>query len=314
MITATRALLDRLIDYAGLFPPAGLSMPAAVTNFATYQRRSDHWALGRFVVPATRLPEFETAVAALAPADRLGTRWPLSALLGADPVADLALIAGFNERHQHGGPQVHALEARAGSPARVHELVTMAGRGFELYLELPLDGDLPTLVSAVKLAGAMAKIRMGGVSVADFPAPDAVLAFLRATAAERLAFKATAGLHHPVRGPAPLTYKPDACATTMFGYLNLFLAATLLWQGRPEAEARALLLREEHETLRLDGAAVVWGGVEIGAEEIAAARRDFARAVGSCSFTEPLEEIQVLAGAEVAITAAGRRSGAGGEV
>lgn len=294
MMTVTRALLERLIDYAGLFPPAGLTMPAAVTNFAAYQRRPDHWALGRLVVPASRLPEFEAAVTELSPSDRLGTRWPVTALLGADPTADLELIAGFNERHQHGGPQVLSLEARAGTPARVAELAAMAGPGRELYLELPLSGDLPALTAAVKLAGIRAKMRAGGVTAEDFPAADAVVAFLFACAAQRLPFKATAGLHHPVRGPAPLTYEPGSPRATMFGYLNLLLAATLAWHGRPESEARALLTREERESLRLDGQTLAWGGVEFGVAEIAEARREFALAIGSCSFTEPLDEIQAL--------------------
>ncbi len=37
MSTAVRALMTGLIDYAGLFPPAGLSMREAVGNFAGYR-------------------------------------------------------------------------------------------------------------------------------------------------------------------------------------------------------------------------------------------------------------------------------------
>lgn len=77
-----RALLTGLIDYAGLFPPAGLSMAQVVANYASYQRRPDHWALGRLVVPVARLAEFEAALEALPEADRLGTRWPITAQIG----------------------------------------------------------------------------------------------------------------------------------------------------------------------------------------------------------------------------------------
>ncbi len=64
-----RALLDGLIDYAGLFPPAALGMEDAVASYATYRRGPFAWMLGRFIVPAARLGEFEQAAASRA-ADR----------------------------------------------------------------------------------------------------------------------------------------------------------------------------------------------------------------------------------------------------
>ena len=54
-----RILLRGLIDYAGLFPPASLDMADAVRNYAAYREGEHAWALGRFVVPAARLEEFE---------------------------------------------------------------------------------------------------------------------------------------------------------------------------------------------------------------------------------------------------------------
>ena len=59
--TALHALLDSLIDYAGLFPPAGLGMHAAVERYARYKTGPYSWMLGRFVVPIARIAEFEEA-------------------------------------------------------------------------------------------------------------------------------------------------------------------------------------------------------------------------------------------------------------
>ena len=36
-MSAIRALLTESIDYAGLFPPAGLDMASAVENYARYR-------------------------------------------------------------------------------------------------------------------------------------------------------------------------------------------------------------------------------------------------------------------------------------
>ena len=287
-----RALLEGLIDYAGLFPPAGLPMAEVVANFAAYQRRPDSWALGRLVVPAARLEEFEAALGALADTERLGARWPISALAGPDWTADLTRVREFNERHVHGGPQVLSLEGRTASAADVQRFATAAGREFECYGELPLVAELDSLVLLVRDAGIRAKIRAGGITAGDFPSPDQVLAFLKACATARVPFKATAGLHHLLRGPAPLTYAPDSASATMFGYLNILLAAAVLWAGRPEDEARRLLVATGSADLELHGEkAIRYAGITVRLDEISQARREFALAIGSCSFTEPLGEV-----------------------
>ena len=58
-VESLRILLSDAIDYAGLFPPASLDMPAAAENFARYLNCEFRWMLGRFVVPAERLAELE---------------------------------------------------------------------------------------------------------------------------------------------------------------------------------------------------------------------------------------------------------------
>ena len=57
-LNSVKSLLGGSIDYAGLFPPAALSMPEAVINYATYRTSNYNWLLGRFVVTSSRLAEF----------------------------------------------------------------------------------------------------------------------------------------------------------------------------------------------------------------------------------------------------------------
>src|SRR5271168_1715881 len=84
------ALLEGLIDYAGLFPPAGLPMESAVRNYAAYRGSELHWILGRFIVPVARLAEFENALAALPDEADSPLSWSLSVLAGADLSDDIA--------------------------------------------------------------------------------------------------------------------------------------------------------------------------------------------------------------------------------
>ena len=47
--------MDRLIDYAGLFPPSELPFNDAISNYTSYSSSSDSWILNRFICPVSKL-------------------------------------------------------------------------------------------------------------------------------------------------------------------------------------------------------------------------------------------------------------------
>lgn len=293
MSGAVRALLAGLVDYAGLFPPAGLPMAETAANFAAYHWSPERWMLARLVVPSARLAELAAAVSGLPAASRGAGPWDVTALVGTDATADVQAALAAEEQHAS-LLAVHSFEARAGSVARIAEVRAIVPPRCDLYFELPLGVDLPSLVAAVRSVGARAKIRTGGVLATDIPSAESVLAFLEECVAEKVPFKATAGLHHPVRGPAPLTNETGSARATMFGHLNVVLAATALWAGRTREEARALLEATDRAELAFGVDAVRWGGSLLSSAELEAARRDFVLAIGSCSFSEPVAELRGL--------------------
>jgi hypothetical protein len=293
---AAGALMARLIDYAGLFPPAGLAMEPAVAAYAAHRRSADRWMLGRFVVPVARLAEFEAAFAALGAAERGEGAWEISALLGSDVARDARAVVAFNVARR-GEAAIRSVELRADGVPQITAARTAVPPQVELFCELPLRGDLRWLLAAVRSVGARAKVRTGGVTPPDIPAPDAVLKFLEGCAAIRLPFKATAGLHHAVRAEQSLTYEPASERATMFGFLNVLLAAAALWLGRAHPEALRLLESGDAGALALGGGDLRWGASRFTAEELARVRRDFLLSVGSCSFDEPVTEIRGLGAA-----------------
>jgi hypothetical protein len=123
------------------------------------------------------------------------------------------------------------------------------------------------------------------------PSVSAVADFLRACAGRRLPFKATAGLHHPVRAEYPLTYAPDAPRAVTHGFLNVFLAAALVWHGDPDVEP--VLAETDPAAFRFDDRAH-WRDRSLDAAQVREARERFAHAFGSCSFTEPVQELEAL--------------------
>ncbi len=95
-MTAAHALLEGLIDYAGLFPPASLDMQTAVRNYAAYQLSDEAWMLGRFIVPAQRLMEFTSAFDEVCCGEQTSP-WLLSVLSTGDAELDADLFASFSE-------------------------------------------------------------------------------------------------------------------------------------------------------------------------------------------------------------------------
>ena len=282
-------LLERLVDYAGLFPPAELAMPAAVAAFAGYRDSPDAWALGRFIVPIARLDEMMAAIEAT---DRAGAPWALSVLAGDDAEADANRLATFTAGH---GAlcSIDAVEMRASSA----EGIARAARAFPshvVYVEVPVAEPNAALLQEVERAGLRAKIRTGGVTADAFPAVAHVAAFIVRCAALELPFKATAGLHHPVRSTHSLTYASDAPRAPMFGFLNVFMGAAIARAGAPVDVVEAVLLEQDAGAFRFDAAAAAWRSERISLDALRTTRSVLATSFGSCSFREPIDDLHSL--------------------
>ena len=262
-------------------------------NYAEYLAGPHAWMLGRFVVPLSRLPEFDGASGKLLPAGEGSKPWLITALAGDDLAGDAQHALKFNCRHWHGSELGHAIidsiEARVTLDADPAAMRAAVPDFFALYLESPA-GDPAAAVDFAERAGARAKIRMGGVTAGAFPAPEDVLAFLTGCAGRGLAFKATAGLHHLIRSDYPLTYEEGSPRATMYGFLNVFLAAAAVLSGWPAGIAREILLEPDLKAFRFDDAGVSLLDRTLSADEILRARK-LAISYGSCSFREPVDEL-----------------------
>lgn len=277
---AVETLLGGAVDYAGLFPPAALDLARTVANYEAYRASSDAWALGRLVLPATKLAEF---------ADRWPERvrsWPISLLLGADFDTELRLAVDV-------GLKLEAVECK---PTRLEDVKAIRARlpnEAELFVEAPQGVRVEELLEAVETAGACAKIRTGGVTVGVIPGVEIVAAFMCACARGGLKTKATAGLHHAVRAEHALTYAPDAPIGMMHGFVNFLVAAMLALRG-DQTEVEACLREESAEAFAASDEFVAWRGARFEVAEMERMRRQFAMSFGSCSFEEPMADLRAM--------------------
>ena len=164
-----------------------------------------------------------------------------------------------------------------------------------------IETKLPGLVSTLPvyheapladILHGLAKVRTGGLTPDAIPSSTDLAAFLRDAAARRIPFKATAGLHHPIRSVRALTYAVDSPRAPMHGFLNLFIAASMAWHSIAPARIPELLDETDAASLEFHDDALLWRGIRISTEHIETARRDFAHSFGSCSFEEPVSELR----------------------
>ncbi len=305
-----------LVDYAGLFPPAQLELDPAIRNYARYRGEDDAWMLGRFIISVARLGELTDYAELFADGEPFRFSVLGHPALKTDifkaaqlTVADACTFEGRHEGHAIADrfeikvqPEVLELSAMADLLGQFHrafsEKLSMPTRAF---FEAPLMGErwesgIEKTVRAIADANSEIgedtfglKLRCGGVTANAFPDLEAVAFALLMSRDAGIPFKATAGLHHPVRNYA------EEVETTMHGFLNVFGGAILASVHNFDSSALTRLLSDEHGehfTFSADGFSWMEWGVSV--EDITTFRTKFATSFGSCSFDEPREDLAAL--------------------
>jgi hypothetical protein len=232
---------------------------------------------------------------ALPPATSETANWRLSVLLGPDAPEDVDRIHSFNSQitRPRWSAAVESVEVKVSSGEEVNRLSQIIPREMATYFEVPLENCVEC-IPAIGKSGRRAKIRTGGETEDKFPTPESVIEFIRLCAAANVPFKATAGLHHPLRSIHRLTYQPDSASAMMHGFLNVFLASAFLRAGAEAKLAVQLLEEQSPDAFSFNSNGISWREHRLSSEEIAGARRDFAMSFGSCSFTEPIDDLRSL--------------------
>ncbi len=293
IFASVKVLMAEAIDYAGLFPPAGLSMPEAVINYATYRNSNYNWMLGRFVVTAARLAEFYESARDFISRDD-GNEWRVSVVGGQNIYDAVRQIEDFNVSS---GPGVvcDALEIKASTPALIESAARSIPDNLTVYYELATDDTMPDLIAAIADTGQCAKIRTGGITPEAFPRSTDIIRFVRTCLAANVPFKATAGLHHPIRCFKPLTYESDSPTGTMHGFLNLFLMTGFAREGYRLSFLEDVMEEEFNEVFRFEDQAAVWrDDFNLNIWQLEALRQKGIHSFGSCSFDEPVAELRKL--------------------
>lgn len=317
-----RAFMQRIVDYAGMFPPADLRLTDAMERFLSYRGEPERWMLNRFVIPTRRLEELRPFRQAIAHNPPVG--FSVLGTGGATPeafleafTADLDHIDQCVEDHRS-RVRPDVMEVRlpaslldAPDLTAVRDFLAavdthLARHGLphlDIFFEVPLTDQttarLPKLLSAFADANADQpvpersviglKIRCGGMEAGLFPSVEHVATAIAACRDASVRFKATAGLHHPAR------HYDDNLEVMRHGFFNVFGAAVFALQHDLDADGIAAILREENEeTFTFTQEGMQWGPLSASVEDISYARSTLAHSFGSCSFEEPVDDLRAL--------------------
>ena len=295
---AARVLLDGLIDYAGLFPPASLAVADAVRAYAKYRGGEAGWMLGRFVCPVAQLDAFGMVAEPLLPRDAGAIPWRLAAIGTGDHAADAAAMLRVNDCHRWSWEEcsaiVDTMETRAETLDDVAAIHTAFPTEISVYVEVPLTRDPRPFIDALARTGRSAKMRTGGVSAEAFPQAAQIVLFIDACIEAGVAFKATAGLHHVLCGSYPFTYAPDAAQGSMFGFFNVLLACALRLDNATPAEIEVALLESDRTSVTFADDAIFWRSRRFDRTRLAHLREHVMTSFGSCAFTEPVSEVRAM--------------------
>jgi hypothetical protein len=257
-----------LVDDAAIFPPGDVPLHEAT---AAYVSRRDEWyadLVGSFVLRDTDLPLVRGFGAPLSVVVT-GGAGQLAGPLGAAPRMGLAVAAVEIAVRDADDP--------VGNVRRIDAAARAAEVDVPVFVELPGPATAAWLAAADEVAacGHRLKLRLGNVDHDLVPGSATVAAWIDAALDRETPFKATAGLHRAVR------HDPEGGGA--HGFLNVMAATLALWDGGTVDDATEALEQR-------DGAALA---ARLTGPDLASARRWFT-SFGSCSVTEPLDDLIAL--------------------
>jgi hypothetical protein len=295
MVASLKSLLDRVIDYAGLFPPAELEMPRAVSEFLVTSKGPDAWILSRFACPSARLTEFgdelrtrpglaDTPVSVIGTASQDLDGWHAAL------EQDAKLMNDFVEQVGESAA-IEAYEVRIPANKDIVRCIKdlKAFEEVDVFVELPWGAGIDdSLAALAETEWLCAKARTGGQSPESFPPALELAGFLHGAIALELSFKLTAGLHHP------LPRVDRATGARIHGFINVLAASAFAYvEDMSRNEIADVLLTASLEEWRFEEKRLSWRDSSITLEDIEDVREMF-WSIGSCSVEVALSDLDAL--------------------
>ena len=206
--------------------------------------------------------------------------------------ADRDAVQAFNAASASHHAIVDTIECKPQTLEGVDWLAKELGPSFDVYVEVTAGDDAPRWLERV----GRARVERQGADrwphARRIPQPGGTADLHRGCPAVEGPFKATAGLHHAVRGSYGSPTTTSAAQAPMYGYLNVILATAAIRAGATRDVAEQVLCQTDTSSLVFGDEVIRWGAAEWSAGIVRGTRAEQLVSFGSCSFREPVEELR----------------------
>lgn len=292
-IDARTAAFGGLIDYAGVFPPASLAMRDAVRTYRTARSGSHRWVLGRFLCPASRLEDLAAvAMSEVQPGD---PPWGVGVIVDLPHGSSVAHATAFH-REMAPALAVTAAEARptgdevhTKGPGALIDALAAIDKDTVIFIEVDSSSRMVEQLAVISTTlrgrgrSGGAKLRCGGATPDMFPSPEVVASFIAGARDLSLPFKATAGLHEPIR------HHDDQLDVWRHGFVNILVASAAASGGADLDTITDIVAESDASTFTISPMLASWRDARFPGSAIARARKTGFVGYGSCDLNEPLD-------------------------
>lgn len=318
--------LSEILDYAGLYPPASLSLDDAFDKYIQHTQSNHSWMLSKFVAGTNYLKDLQELVhthdqspqpflitAVAAPSDSLES---FKKVMDQTKAIILDVVQDSTKEIKVPSLEIKLPEIffKNSDLPSVQEAIRYAANEFKTADTLPdhiffeisgfsFDSSYSKLLvdalhqhnknleaaddSQYCFSGF--KIRCGGVEAFQFPPTDYLAQAISYSTKSKVPLKFTAGLHHSVR------HYNDSVSTKMHGFLNVFGATLLAFSSELKvSDIQTMLEDEDADHFSFTDKFFSWMKTTISLEELHMLRSLYVTSFGSCSFEEPVEDLQEL--------------------
>jgi hypothetical protein len=307
----------KVLDYAGLYPPASLQLNQAISNYSQYKNHPENWMLSRFIISGTKLKELIDFK------DLFFNNPPFTfSIVGGQTNTtnefkkDLDLvISNILDIETRIGPELISIECLELKVPVLQDTLFVLNiisdallrfeckNPLEIFLEFNLshkhNEDLKLILRHIKefnfnnknkkIKFVGYKVRTGGIEAKQFPSIDKLASIIFECNNFNVLLKATAGLHHPIRR------YDNIVQTHMYGFINVISASIFSSLFKIDFKTIYDILQDEDpKNFSFSDQKLKWRHLEATKEQIEFSRIKSFYSFGSCSFDEPITDLQSL--------------------
>ena len=297
-VESIKLFLTKLIDYAGLFPPAKLELESALKNYSKYIQCNDNWMMSQFIIPVHLLEEI---TAELMVGFSKSNPLKLSILSGelSKEVEKLNQFQNlYSEKVYYSGLETRIQNRSTFNQLLDSILVIQLKYNFTLatFFELPpcenwvenmkSTNEAISQFNKINNTNFGFKLRCGGVEAHMFPSADSIAETIISCINFEIPIKFTAGLHHPIR------HYNESLKTKMYGFFNIFIGGMLTKKYGFDSNKCVEILKDESlGNFKFSNDKLSWKEYSLNNFEIKHFRKNNFISFGSCSFNEPREDL-----------------------